>query len=399
MEMESTQLKAQGALPLDPGFGESGQVRPNLQSGSVRAMQLSADESVYFTAWQNENALYRTTPDGGVDPSFGNGTGHVKWRFVSGEESRPSCVLVQADHKILVIGDTRRDGTGRVALTRFHSSGSPDLVFGTVLIPVLDEEYVLLELVSGCLQSDGKILVTFSYRTAEGRLSLLIRLTAATGSLDMSFGNGGVAEVKHADYPIELRSVLVRDDGKIIVGGTADDQLVIACVTPNGEVDTTFADKGFGFYRSPGTPLRMRQMVAQADGKLVCAGAASIGNSRTMGMVMRFNADASPDSSFNGASPVLTDAERNTFWNALAIQSDGKIVMTGNNANLQILVIAARLLPDGRPDTSFGGNGWGSLGVGGLSWGVSVQSNRIIVAGENLNDAGARTPTVYGVQL
>ncbi|MOA50255.1 hypothetical protein D3C78_1732480 [compost metagenome] len=114
---------------------------------------------------------------------------------------------------------------------------------------------------------------------------------------------------------------------------------------------------------------------------------------------MRFNADASPDSSFNGASPVLTDAERNTFWNALAIQSDGKIVMTGNNANLQILVIAARLLPDGRPDTSFGGNGWGSLGVGGLSWGVSVQSNRIIVAGENLNDAGARTPTVYGVQL
>ncbi|WP_347910874.1 hypothetical protein [Pseudomonas grandcourensis] len=403
MKTEKTLVKQHVGLPLDRSFGEAGQIRPNFLSGGARAAQLSADGSLYFATWQDENSLFRATPEGALDPSFGNGTGRVKWHFVHGEESRPSCLLVQADHKILVIGDTRRtDGTARAALTRFHNSGSPDLVFGTVLVPVFEGNYVVMELVSGCLQADGKILIAFGYGTAEGFGSLLIRLKAENGELDDSFGNGGYVDVKSNGPAIELRSVLVRDDGKIIVGGTADDQLVIGCYTPNGEIDSSFAQEGFAYYKSPEGALRMRQLVAQPDGKLVCAGRVNLGAANTKGMVMRFDSNGDPDSSFNEGVPVFTDAGRNTAWNSLAVQADGKIAMTGNNAELgtEPLVVIGRLLPNGSPDPGFGENGWGSVGVGGLSWDVRIQADkRIIVAGENLNDSGNRTPSIYGLSV
>lgn len=402
MKTESTLVKQNGALPLDPSFGNGGQVRPNLLNGSARAAQLSADGSLYFATWQDENALFKITPDGTLDPSFGNGEGRVKWHFVNGEESRPSCLLVQADHKVLLIGDTRRrDSTSRAALTRFNPSGSPDLVFGTVLLPVFDEKYVVMELVSGCLQSDAKILVTFGYKTAEGAGSLLIRLNATSGELDSTFGDGGVVDVKSDDLAIELRSVLVRDDEKIIVGGMAGDQLIIGCYTRDGEIDSSFGEQGFAYCKSSAGALKMRQLIAQPGGKLVCAGRLNMYSStKTQGMAMRFNVNGSPDTSFNGGAPVFTDAGIDTAWHSLAVQADGKIVMTGNNIVLGSgpLVVISRLLPDGSPDLSFSPNGWGSVGEGGFSWDVRIQSGkRIIATGENLNDWGSHTPTVYGV--
>lgn len=85
-----------------------------------------------------------------------------------------------------------------------------------------------------------------------------------------------------------------------------------------------------------------QQSVAlQADGRVVTAGG---------GTVARFNADGSPDATFNG-----TGSRTLTGWaTAVAIQADGKVVVAGtHNSDFYL----ERFLPNGTPDATFSGDG------------------------------------------
>lgn len=398
METKAKDVNRVDPGKLDPEFGDSGQIRPNFQSGSVRAVALSDEGVLTYAVWQGEGfTLYRTDPDGIPDQGFGNGGNTGKWQFVDGENARPSCLLLQADHKILLIGDTRKpDHSSQAALTRWNANGSPDLVFGRVVLPVPHNGYVLMHtMVGGCLQADGKILVTFGYLIGSSRRSVLIRLKN-NGELDTDFAGTGVVEVGSESDAIQLVSVVIQD-GKIIVGGRASDQLVLARYDMAGKIDTDFGVNGFAFFKTTdGFELSMTQLIAQADGKLVCAGA-SLEGGDTKGMVMKFTADGSADMQFNRGLPVLTDAGRLSHWYSMALQPDGKIVVVGYNYDRAAIV--GRILPIGAHDTSFGGTGWVSVGIGGIARSVKVQSSaRIIVGGGAMIDNGFDSPVVYGLQ-
>ena len=394
MEIQATD---ENAGQLDPAFGVVGQIRPNFLAGSVRAVVLSGEGELTYATRQGDGfTVYRTDSDGIKDKAFGNDGNTGEWQFVSGKKASPARLLLQEDRKILVIGDTREpDGIGRAALRRFHANGSPDLDFGSVVIPVAQHDYSQVALIDGCLQGDGKVLVAFSYFISESEGSLLARLHS-NGELDTGFGKSGFVEIETGGDFIRLCSVVIQD-GKIVVGGTTTSgQLVLARFDLEGRVDSQFGVDGFTFLASTDGSLKMSQLIAQADGKLACAG----GLQESMGMAMRFTADGHPDKEWNGGLPVFTNTGPETFWRSLAQQPDGKIVVVGNNRALQI--IAGRLLPNGDYDTRFGGTGagWVSFGPsGGLSWDVKVQSGaRIIVGGEAFIEAGNRGPVVYGLQ-
>src|SRR5689334_6024803 len=205
---------------LDPEFGVFGQIRPDFLAGSVRAVVLSAEGSLTYATRQGEGfTLYRTDSDGIKDKAFGKDGNTGEWQFVSGKKASPSRLLLQEDRKILVIGDTREpDGIGRAALRRFHANGSPDLDFGSVVVPVAQHDYSQVALIDGCLQGDGKILVAFSYFISESEGSLLARLHN-NGELDTGFGKSGFVEIETGGDFIRLCSVVIQD-GKIVVGGT-----------------------------------------------------------------------------------------------------------------------------------------------------------------------------------
>ena len=400
MKTQTTEVNPLEAGQLDPGFGDFGQIRPNLQSGSVRAAVLSDEGALTYATRQGEGfTLYRTDSDGIKDKAFANDGNTGEWQFVGGKKASPSRLLLQDDRKILVIGDTREpDGIGRAALRRFHANGSPDLVFGSVVIPVAHHDYAQVESIDGCLQDDGKVLVTFSFYISASEGALLVRLHS-NGELDTDFGDSGFVEVESGGDFILLCSVVIQD-GKIVIGGTTESgQLVLARYDLEGQVDTQFGVDGFAFFATTDGSLRMSQLIAQADGKLVCAGGIG-GIQDARGMVMRFTADGHPDEEWNGGLPVLTDTGPETFWSSLAQQLDGKIVVVGYNRARHI--IAGRLLPDGDHDTRFGraGSGWVSFSPsGGLPWDVKVQgAARIIVGGEAFIENGSRGPVVYGLQ-
>ena len=139
--------------------------------------------------------------------------------------------------------------------------------------------------------------------------------------------------------------------------------------------------EGFGGDRSG--------MALQADGKIVMVGGTFVDF-----ILARFNADGSIDRSFGIDGKVTTDMGsglRQEEALAVAIQSDGKIIVVGYAAidatppapNLPSTFAIARYNSDGTLDTGFGTGGRVSGNVNGLARTVAIQPDgKIVLAGD-----------------
>ncbi len=143
-------------------------------------------------------------------------------------------------------------------------------------------------------------------------------------------------------------------------------------------------------------------MALQTDGKIVVAGVQDVFLGR--GLVVRYNADGSLDTTFGVGGFVYESAHSSheTIFNAVAIQSDGKIVVAGyfveSGGCVRDQSWIVRYNADGSRDTTFGGGDgeveYPYLYVNGCPvdsyhFGVAVQNNgRIVVAGASENSAG-----------
>ena len=119
-------------------------------------------------------------------------------------------------------------------------------------------------------------------------------------------------------------------------------------------------------------------VATQSDGKIIIAGATI-----APAVIIRYNTDGSLDNSF--------DHDGMTFYfgfafKAIAVQSDGKIIIAGGRNNDFAVV---RLNPDGSPDNSFDGDGslTTSFGTGtDAASCIAIQSDgKIVVAGLSNN--------------
>ncbi|MBS0631586.1 MAG: immunoglobulin domain-containing protein [Verrucomicrobia bacterium] len=145
-----------------------------------------------------------------------------------------------------------------------------------------------------------------------------------------------------------ILAAVAQADGKLVIGGSfrlvgGVSRNFIARLNSNGTLDTTFA-AGTGFNAA------VNALALQTDGRIVAGGNFNNYNGTTRLDVARLNADGSLDNSF-GATTGLNGAV-----NALAIQGDGKVVIGGNFATFNSTTTAsrlARLNADGTLDTAF----------------------------------------------
>ncbi|MBI5278479.1 MAG: hypothetical protein HY854_18715 [Burkholderiales bacterium] len=128
----------------------------------------------------------------------------------------------------------------------------------------------------------------------------------------------------------------VQADGMVVLAGNSFNgttyDFSVARVDANGDLDTTFGG-GDGIVTlsiSSGDDFAEAVLV-QPDGKIVVAGA-SAGDTKFA--VVRFNADGSLDSSFNGGSPVQVGAGATTnYAYSVSLQADGNILVAGQALN------------------------------------------------------------------
>lgn len=150
---------------------------------------------------------------------------------------------------------------------------------------------------------------------------------------------------------------------------------------------------GFGVNGKVTTPIgsgyeEIRAIAMQADGKIVAAGISNTGSTNNFAVV-RYNTDGTPDNTFDGDGKQVTVFGAGTYdvANAVALQSDGKIVLSGytiNGGNYNFAV--ARYNTDGTPDNTFDGDGKLTTDLGGfdVAYGMALQTDgKIIVAGQS----------------
>lgn len=132
-------------------------------------------------------------------------------------------------------------------------------------------------------QSDGKVVLAGTVHLPDESRFGLARYNS-DGSLDLSFGSAGKVVTDFSRGSDEIDAIVIQSDGKIIVAGSTrplyaqfeDHDLAVARYNPNGTLDTSFANGGkftyaFGIYSDGASALAI-----QSDGKIVVGGSTQV---------------------------------------------------------------------------------------------------------------------------
>jgi uncharacterized delta-60 repeat protein len=238
------------------------------------------------------------------------------------------------------------------------------------------------------LQPDGKIVA--AGRGGPISRYAVVRYNS-DGGLDTSFDGDGITTVDPSGGGGTAWGVALQADGKIVVAGQDWNGALgydfgVARLNTNGSLDTTFSGDGLLTTNIFGGDDSAFDVVVQADGKIVVAGEDRPTNDFA---VVRYNADGSLDTSFSADGIVTTDiAGSQDFGYGVAVQADGKILVTGYAFVLGTEgdFALVRYASDGSLDTSFDGDGIVTVDAGvsdqDEARAVAVQSDgKIVVAG------------------
>lgn len=283
---------------------------------------------------------------------------------------------LQADGKIVVAGCgypvAPTSGERTVALVRYLPSGLLDASFGSEGIafgPLRDSQVAVSHAAALAIQPDGRLVVggtacvltNLPFPNASCLDFAVLRFTAA-GSLDSTFGSGGHTFINIDGRDDEANALGLQPDGKLIVAGSTRDnttsRFALVRLTATGNLDTGFGGTGIVTVSIGTMGDGANALAIQSDGRILAAGSTTFALSTTSFGLARFNADGSLDRSFGGDGTVTT-----TFSHlgtvpsnvlSLALQADGKIIAGGNANGAWAL---ARYTSTGSLDTAFGQNG------------------------------------------
>jgi uncharacterized delta-60 repeat protein len=260
-------------------------------------------------------AVARLNPNGSLDTTFSS---DGKKLFSWGALSRATAVLVLSNGKLVVGGFSGPEG-GNIQLARLHPGGLLDKTFGLDGIATVDfggDDFGA----SIARQANGRILIAGRSTTA----GAVVARVRTNGELDPDFGGDGRVIVGTGS----LSTVLVQPDRKILVAGNAmgSERMTVTRLKTNGTPDPTFDGDGTATVDFAPLADAANDAALQPDGKIVLAG--STQNTGEIA-VARLNANGSPDATFGTAGKAAVDFGEAAFGSAVALQSNGRIVVAG----------------------------------------------------------------------
>src|SRR5262245_495481 len=313
--------------------------------------------------------------DGDLDPTFGIG-GRVKYEDPDGYPFWGSSSAIQSDGKIIVAGSVRSD----FLLARYKADGSPDTTFGIDGIVTTDfgqgdHPFALT------IQSDGKIVAAgasvVSAITNNISSDFALARYNADGSPDTTFGVSGKATTDVSDFDF-ANALAIQSDGKIVIAGqnvqsglTSSADFALVRYNRDGSLDTTFGNNGKVATDFSGLGDRANALAIQSDGKIIVAGATHW-NGRPpfwLGGIVRYNHDGSLDATFGVGGKVTASFLETSYINSLVIQSDGRFIATGafrSEGSFDVFGIV-RYNDDGSLDLTFGDQGRVTTALGARS--------------------------------
>ncbi len=365
---------------LDRTFDTDGYLNTNFSPGPVssdeaRDVAIQSDGKIVVTGYARINfndhlAVARYNPDGSLDETFNNSFGGRKAIPIPGFSNRPT-----AGESVSLLSDGRILTMANGSLYQFTSDGSLDTTF--------DGDGVLKFgglVKTSFIQPDGKIIAAGSTG-----IQFLVMRFATDGSRDVTFSLDGSVETGFGPSIDEAKGSVLQPNGKLIVVGQSLRAFGIARYNANGSPDLRFSQDGrttidFG----PTTAESGAADVAvQPDGKIIVVGFVRFKGSTSWSSqfaVVRLNVDGSLDTTFSGDGIAITDVGDFGSANAIALQTDGRIVVGGSGFGQYFTL--ARYNTDGSPDRTFSGDGIAK--IAGVNNASSISEVRILPDGKLL---------------
>jgi uncharacterized delta-60 repeat protein len=363
-----------GTVSLDPTFNGTGYRIQSISSeGAIgESVAVQSDGKIVLGGWTLSIAVYgsfaamRVNANGTLDSTFNN-DGLVT--SAVNNFNRGDTLLMQPDGKILLGGDAYSgDSNDNFTILRYNTNGFLDTTF--------DGNGVATHNVSGfsdehsydmALQPDGKIVMVGT-TAADDNLptDIVIMRLNTNGSLDPTFNGTGILPVRFQNVSESANAVIIQPDGKIVIGGylnnSIKDEFLLMRFNANGSPDTTFGSGGLTITSVSGGNDRIRAMAVQSDGKILAGGGTS---------VARYTANGNLDTTFGSSGSRSTPH----IFNKIIVRSDDKFLVGGAPGGFTV----SRYQANGTIDTSFNATGTAAANIPGNS----CTGNSLAVQGDN----------------
>lgn len=294
---------------------------------------------------------------GDVDTSFEGGVVRTSFANSDGEANG---VAVLPDAKVLVVGTVSSPHASRVALARYDRDGKLDSSFGERGV-VLTSQGSSADGRAVALQRDGKVIVAGSAHGGASGVDFFVARYLSDGTLDPSFGSHGDGKVVTAigDFADRAHAVVVQPDGKIVVGGDTFVEgsgldFALARYLPDGSLDPSFGAGGVVVLPvQEGTGRDVVHGLALHD-VAGSRGIVAVGDTGDFA-VARFDGSGVLDPTFGteGLARGLFGARRGAAY-AVKVSSQGALLVAGHAAQS---FAVAKLDAGGRLVSSFGDGG------------------------------------------
>jgi uncharacterized delta-60 repeat protein len=295
-------------------------------------------------------ALVRLLPDGALDGSFGVGGKAIS--RVGAVLDQGGRIVLDSAGRILMSGRSANsydNSQAFLAIQRFLPNGSLDASFGVGGLAAIAQDIDRASSGELAVDADGRVVFAGTRETASGTVVILARFLG-TGQPDAAFGSGGIATLPATGSV--ARGLRLDAAGRLVWCGSVGGQLAVGRALATGAPDETFAEGGGATLRlstaTEATDTRWNAVATQADGKIVVAGEAN-GGGQVHAVAGRFSANGVPDATFGEAGVALGPSGAQA--NAVVLDAQKRIVTAGGGGGAFVL---ARLDAGGVPDAAFG---------------------------------------------
>lgn len=204
------------------------------------------------------------------------------------------------------------------------------------------------------------------------------------GRPDNTFGNAGKVSNLFNESD-SITDMALQPDGKIVTADSAfrnnNYDIGVSRYNPNGSVDLSFGNQGNTVTNLTNTNDRATGVALQTDGKILVSG--FTGSNFFSPVVVRYNSNGLLDASFGSGGIIIFQNFIGQFED-VEVQADGKILLGGFTVNLtgenQSDFLLVRLLPNGQLDQSFGTGGGVITGFAAPPVTTPTPTNRVNVA-------------------
>jgi uncharacterized delta-60 repeat protein len=296
---------------------------------------------------------------GTLDATWASGSTLGAGKAVAGYPGYAQGVAVDSVGRVVAVGGCYRQGVPNasdICVARFTADGAIDSAFANEiknLPPTLNGGVAY----AVAIQNDGKILIVGTCADNLNKPQFCVLRLNASGSIDASFG----AQAYALDSPESSGSayaLAIQPDGRFVLAGVCGSgnasTMCAMRYNANGMLDMSFNATG-KVSTSIGPLSGATALAIDSDGKIVLGGGCFVDAPQLKFCALRYNVDGSIDTSFNQIGYTAVSLIGNATLRSLALQTDGKILLAGScNDGVLAQFCAVRLLSDGAIDTSFG---------------------------------------------